>query len=202
MVTPLPPQQNALANAAIAASLYNGGVTSTVKLPDTAILSLWQQLGDRWELMGDISWTGWSKIQELKFDRTDGLAAGSTLSNTHENWRNTWRVALGGAYAVNDEWKVRAGLAYDQTLIDATEYRTPRLPDNDRTWLTFGAQYKPSKDLWFDAGYAHVFVKDADINDSGGMNATQAQNVGAYGWLKGSYQNNVNIIAVQATYNF
>ncbi len=201
VTTPLP-AVNVAANAALAAGLYNGNVKSDIKLPDTAILSAWQRLSDRWEMMGDISWTGWAKIQDLTFVRTDGAAAGSTLSSTEENWRNTWRVALGGAYQFNDQWKLRAGIAYDQSPVDSSEYRTPRLPDNDRTWLAIGAQYKPTKDLVFDAGYTYIWVKDSSINDSGGMNATQAANVASYGWLKGNYSNNVNVLAVQASYSF
>jgi long-chain fatty acid transport protein len=201
-VTTLTPGGNDLANRALAGGLYNGNVKADIKLPDTAILSAWQRLSDRWEMMGDISWTGWAKIQDLTFVRTDGAAAGRTLSSTEENWRNTWRVALGGAYQLDDQWKLRAGIAYDQSPVDSSEYRTPRLPDNDRTWLAIGAQYKPSKDLVFDAGYTYIWVRDSSINDSGGMNATQAANVAAYGWLKGNYSNNVNILAVQATYSF
>jgi long-chain fatty acid transport protein len=201
-VTTLPPALNARANAALAAGLYNGNVEADIKLPDTAILSVWQRLSDRWEMMGDISWTGWAKIQDLTFVRTDGAADGRTLSSTEENWRNTWRVALGGAYQFNDQWKFRAGVAYDQSPVHDAEFRTPRLPDNDRTWLALGAQYKPTRDLVFDVGYSYIWVKDSSISDSGGVNATQAANVAAYGWLKGNYSNNVNIIAVQGTYSF
>ncbi|EXI74103.1 MAG: putative outer membrane protein precursor [Candidatus Accumulibacter sp. SK-11] len=153
-------------------------------------------------MMGDISWTGWAKIQDLTFVRTDGAAAGNTLSSTEENWRNTWRVALGAAYQLDDQWKFRAGIAYDQSPVDSSEYRTPRLPDNDRTWLAIGAQYKPTKELVLDVGYSYIWVRDSSINDSGGMSATQAANVAAYGWLKGNYSNNVNVLAMQATYSF
>lgn len=197
-VTTLGAQGNALANGALAAGLYNGSISADIELPDTLILSAWHQLNDQWEIMADVSRTGWAKIQELKFVRTDGAASGSTLSNTQENWRNTWRVALGGAYKYSNEWKIRAGVAFDQSPVDDDNYRTPRLPDNDRTWLTLGAQYKPTKDLWFDAGYAYIFVKDSQINDNGGSAASQA----ASGLLKGSYNNDVNIFALQATYSF
>ena len=198
-VTTLTPGQNAQLNAVLAAGLRNGNVESDIKLPDTAILSAWQRLSDRWEMMGDISWTGWAKIQDLTFVRSD---TGRTLSSTEENWRNTWRLALGRAYQLDDQWKLRAGIAYDQSPVDSSEYRTPRLPDNDRTWLAIGAQYKPTKELVFDAGYTYIWVKDSSINDSGGMYPTRAANVAAYGWLKGNYNNNVNILAVQATYSF
>ena len=200
-VTTLGPN-NAAANAALAGVFYDGGVKADVEVPDTAILSAWQQLDDRWEIMGDLSWTGWSSIQYLDFIRTDGPANGSTLSSTHENWRNTWRVAVGASYRYDDQWKFRGGLAYDQSPVDSAEFRTPRLPDDNRTWLSVGAQYKPNKDLWFDFGYTYIWVQGMSIDDRGGRFPTEAENIAAYGWLRGSYDNNVNILAAQVTYNF
>lgn len=193
---------NAAANAALAAATYNGGVEADVELPDTAILSAWHRLDDRWEIMGDLSWTGWSSIQYLDFVRTDGAANGQLLSSTHENWRNTWRVAVGATYQYDNQWKFRGGLAYDQSPVDSAEFRTPRLPDNNRTWLSLGAQYKPNQDLWFDFGYTYIWVQGGSIDDSGGMNPTEAQNIAAYGWLRGNFDSNVNILAAQVTYNF
>lgn len=193
---------NAAANAGLAATFYDGGIKADVEVPDTAILSAWHQLDDRWEIMGDLSWTGWAKIQYLDFVRTDGAANGQLLSSTHENWRNTWRVAVGASYQYDDQWKIRGGLAYDQSPVDSAEFRTPRLPDNNRTWLSLGAQYKPNQDLWFDFGYTYIWVQGSSIDDRGGRFPTDAQNIGFYGWLRGSYDNNVNILAAQVTYNF
>ncbi len=193
---------NAPANAALAAATYNGGIKADVELPDTAILSAWHQLDDRWEIMGDLSWTGWSSIQYLDFIRTDGPAIGEVLSSTHENWRNTWRVAVGASYRYDDQWKIRGGLAYDQSPVDSAEFRTPRLPDSNRTWLSLGAQYKPDKDLWFDVGYTYIWVQGMSVDDKGGKYPTDAENIAAYGWLRGNYDNNVNILAAQVTYNF
>ena len=39
---------------------------ASVDLPDTLILSATHQLNEKWELLGDISWTGWSSIPDLK----------------------------------------------------------------------------------------------------------------------------------------
>jgi long-chain fatty acid transport protein len=57
---------------------------------------------------------------------------------------------------------VRAGVAYEESPI-TDEVRTPRLPDNDRIWLSLGATYKWSDKLSFDAAFTHIFVKDTPI---------------------------------------
>ena len=70
-----------------------------------------------------------------------------------------------------------------------------RIPDNDRTWLAFGAQYKFNPNWAFDIAYAYIWVKDPSINQNGG---STAQN----GLISGSYKNNVQILGAQVTYTF
>ncbi len=40
-------------------------------------------------------------------------------------------------------------------------FRTPRLPDTDRTWLAIGARYQPSPTWWLDFGYTYIWVDNA-----------------------------------------
>ena len=174
-----------------ASSARGGAIYADIKIPDTLIISGLHHVSDKWDIMGDLSWTGWSKIPALTFNYVNGPAA---LSTTQENWRDTWRAAVGASYKYNEQWKARAGLAYDQTPVpDST--RTPRLPDSDRTWLSLGGQYKLSKDSAIDFGYTHIFVKDGSINNNAG-----SQN--SAGLLVGSYDNSVDILGLQYSLSF
>ena len=83
-------------------------------------------------------------------------------------------------------------MAYDQTPVRDAE-RTPRLPDEDRTWLTVGVQYKFSPQVAIDLGYAHIFIKDPNINQNAGSTAS-------FGLINGSYSSDVNIVGAQLTY--
>lgn len=165
-----------------------GDVYLDIKLPDTWILSAQHRLNDRWELLGDLSWTGWSKIQNLDFHYAND---NSLLSGTPENWKDTLRVALGANYQLDNQWKLRGGLAWDEAPVpDST--RTPRLPDSDRTWLSFGAQYRLNADSNLDVGYSHLFVKKSSID------ATSLTS----GTLVGEYKNSVDILGVQYSTRF
>ncbi|TCS36202.1 long-chain fatty acid transport protein [Paucimonas lemoignei] len=176
--------------AALAASnrFANGGANADVTLPESLSVSGYVDLDSKWALLGDVSWVRWSRFKELRV-RFDN---GAPESVTSEEWRNTVRVAIGANYRYNDAWKLRGGIAYDPSPVK-DEFRTPRVPDADRTWLSFGAQYKPSANDTWDFGYAHLFVKDASINKTEASNGTT---------VRGNYESNVNIVSVQYSRKF
>ncbi|MBS0323817.1 MAG: outer membrane protein transport protein [Proteobacteria bacterium] len=182
-------------NAQIAAGLANGPIKLDIELPETWTISGMYQLDDRWTLLGDIAWTGWSKIQSLDIYRSN---TGALLSTTPENWRDTTRISLGANYRWSDTTKLRFGVAADQSPVGNDDYRTPRLPDNNRTWLSLGAQFKLDGGGVVDVGYSHLFVPNSTIRDNGHSLTNQA----ARGLLSGQYSNSVDILGLQYTFSF
>jgi long-chain fatty acid transport protein len=171
------------------ATLATGPATVDLKLPDIATASLYHRIGQV-ELMADVAWTGWSSIQDLRIVRDSG----QVLSVTPERWEDTWRYAVGATYQLNEQWKLRGGVAYDETNVpDST--RTARLPDSDRTWLAIGAQWNPGNSWVVDVGYAHLFAKDASMNQDDG-------NAVARGFLIGEQESTVDIVSAQVAYKF
>jgi len=188
--SPVAPYVGAVTTYLNSQVLYNSDVTADVTMPAIANVSLFYQLNDRWDLMGDVQWTGWSSISELKFTRSSGTVLGSTP----ENFDDAWRIAVGANYRHTDQWMFRGGIAFDQSPVNNTD-RTPRLPDDDRWWLSLGAQYKHSNNLKFDAGFTYVFVDSAPINQNAGSTT-------ANGLISGDYNSNVMIFSLQGTYTF
>jgi long-chain fatty acid transport protein len=165
---------------------------ASVKLPDTFILSATQKLGDQWELLGDISWTGWSSIPKI-----DVLTASGTLiQRLDTEFRDTWRVAAGANYQLNDAWKVKLGLAYDQTPVKGATTRLVSLPDNDRVWFSLGAQWKPAKTTTIDVGASYLLVKDGEINNN------QSGSAPSRGTVTGTYDNSAIILGAQLSMAF
>lgn len=176
-----------------AAPAGNGPIKADLKVPDSASISVFHALNPKWELMGDISWTGWSSVQQLVVIRTN---TGAVLTTLPFQWKDTWRFGVGANYKVNDRMKLRFGLALDETPTnDAT--RTPRLPDQDRTWVAFGMQYRVSKAGVLDWGYAHEFIKDARVNVP-----VPGFTTCAAGCLTGSFNNKADIFSVQYSHSF
>lgn len=194
---------NGTATANGTTALLNAGGASSntkasIKLPDTFILSATHKLNDRVELLGDISWTGWSSIPKVDIIRTSGALSGQTAQTLDTEFRDTWRVAIGTNYQLNDAWKLKFGLAYDQTPVPGAQHRLVSLPDNDRTWFSIGAQYKPSKSTTVDIGAAYLYVKDSEINN----NQTSTNPQQNRGLVKGDYDASAMVFGAQFSMAF
>ena len=180
----------AIVAAASGGPLASGPVSVDLELPETVLLSLRQKLGERFELLADIGWTGWSSIPELRVVRDSG----SVVAVTPEEWKDVIRYAIGGTYEVSPSLTLRAGVAYDGTEVpDST--RTPRLPDPVRKWLAVGARWQPTESILFDFGYAHLFADDAPLDQDAG-------NVAAYGLVNGTQKSSIDIVSTQFVYRF
>ena len=171
-------------------------VTTDIKTPDTLALGYFKPLDDKWDVMADLTRTGWSSFKEL---RVIQVSNGATMALTPENWRDTWRVAAGANHHYNEQWMARCGLAYDQSPVPDA-FRTSRVPDSDRIWLSLGGQYKAGRGRVLDFGYAHLFVKNSTVNRNlGGVNVASTA---LYAQLAGSYASSADILNVQYTYGF
>ncbi|BBI99123.1 fatty acid transporter [Ferrigenium kumadai] len=180
--------------AALAAALPDQAVTLAVTTPDIFSVSAVHQLDDKWEIMGDATWTGWSVFQQLNVLKMNGT---SLSVPTPENWKDTWRISAGASYRYNSQWLARMGVGYDQTPI-SDAYRTVRIPDQDRYQIALGGQYKPTRDSAIDFSYSHLFMRNAAVNQNAAVNTDLA----GKGLLSGSFKVSADILSVQYTYGF
>lgn len=171
----------------VSTNLGQTPVRADVKLPDSLILSVWQQVSDRWEAMGDLSYTRWNTLKALDvYNRNTG----AFVSSETFAYDNSWRIAWGAAYKANDTAKIKFGIAYDRTPV-STDDRSPRVPDNDRIWLSLGGQWNAGRAGKVDVGYAYLYVKDPSIRQTrNGVN------------LNGHYDASAHILGVQYSVGF
>ncbi len=162
--------------------------TAKLDTPETLSLSGYHELNSRWALMGDITWTRWSRFKELRIQYDSSQSDSVTV----EDWDDTLRYSVGLNYRHSNRWLWRAGLAYDQTPIPSEQRRTVRIPGNDRSWLSVGTSYRHSDQLTLDLAFTHLFIDDTRINHS----STTA------GSISGSYEADVNILSAQMVWEF
>jgi len=156
--------------------------------PAFATLSWWHTVDDHISFGADLGYTHWSSFDKLVVHYSNPAQPDAV---SIFDWRDSWYGSFGGDYRLDQNWTLRAGVAYDQTPTkDAT--RDSRVPDGSRTWLSFGVGYRVSEDLKFDFGYAHLWVDDGTVNH---LSAT-------FSTLVGDFQSSGNLLAVSGQWRF
>jgi len=186
---------SAVGNAIAASSnaFVRTGARANLNLPETVSFGAYHEVDPRLTVMAEVAWTHWNRMRELRVQFDNSHQSDSVIT---ENWRNTWFFAVGATYQMNDHWKLRGGLAYDQSPVpDAT--RTPRIPDEDRKWVSVGASYQFSPDATADIGYTHLFINNPSIQLS-----TSDTNNALRGNLNGSFDAAADILALQVRVRF
>ena len=165
------------------------GSTADLTTPASLSFGLHQDLGPRFALMAEASWTNWSKFHELRVKFDNPAQADSV---TEDQWHDSWFFAAGGSWRATDDLTLRFGVAHDQSPV-RNQYRTPRIPDGDRTWLSVGVGWSPARWLTCDAGFTHILAQDTEVSltTDGTGNATR-------GNLDASYDNAIELFAVSA----
>lgn len=176
------------------AGFLNGAFPATVAraditLPEVVSLSATHKITPRLTVLADAAWTRWSRFNELRVRFDTPPPSGDDV--TVEEWKNSWRFALGANYQYSTDLTLRAGIARDQGPVPDGR-RTPAIPDGTRNMVAFGVAYKLNKNSTVDFGYSHLFVPKGVVNI---RSATQ-------GTLAGSYKSSADIVALQYNYGF
>lgn len=153
--------------------------------PESVDTSLTYALDDQWTFYGGLTWTRWSRLQEIVVENE---AAPANLSTVREeqNWSDTWSFAVGASYQLNPSWVLRTGFAWDRSPTTDAD-RTVRIPVGNRKVLSLGAGWNLSDDITIDAAYAYLHEDDAEVNEP----AYQAE-----------YRNSAHGVSTQLTYRF
>lgn len=171
--------------------VLDADIEAELETPDSASFALHHQINDKWDLLADLTWTGWSSIDQIRVE-------GGTNPVLDYNFKDTWRVGVGAGYQMNDKWKLRFGVAWDEAPVRSAADRTMTLPDSDRTWLALGARYTLNKNASIDIGYAHIFFKDAPTERV----ATIPAGLGGTQTIRGKFEVSADLFSVQYNHNF
>lgn len=181
-------------------AIYRTGSLSSnqIEFPDVVTLSGYQDVNEKLALLGSVVYTGWGVFKIIQLNKvaafTPTLGQIIVNSPSEQDYRNTWRFALGANYHLNDHWMMRAGFGYDQTpTVDAE--RDVRLPDANRWALSIGGHYQMWPSLGFDAGYTYLFAnQETLINKRDSLGTTSSYTVQAHG------KPHAHLVGVQAVW--
>jgi hypothetical protein len=168
---PIPafPAGNALRNV-----FFNQNASARLNLPEIYHFSIYQRFLHNFALMGDIELQRWTRLQQIPitFDNP-----GTPANVLNLQYKDAYRYSVGLEWYAAKQLTLRTGFAYDETPIKNATLRDPRIPDNNRYFLSAGLQYKPLPYLAFDVGYAHLFIPDPQVNFNDGQGSYPARQV-------------------------
>lgn len=165
--------------------------TARVSTPDSVEISLHQDLGTRWAVMADAQWTNWSRFQVL---RVNFEGEGVPSNVVSEQWHDSWFYSIGAQYALLRSLTLRGGFAYDETPV-SDDHRTAPLPDQDRFWITAGASYQWTRLIGLSLAYAHIFMRDAEIDEEIAIGPLTYR-------THGDYETAIDIVSMQLDLRF
>ena len=168
----------------------NQDVSARLTTPATLNIGAYHQINDDWAVMAEYSRVYWSSFNRL-------IIKGKTVESvTEEKWKDTDFYAFGISKQLDDQWKLRLGVAYEKGAV-GDEFRTPRIPDSNRTWYSAGLEYKYNDKLTFNVGYTHIAADSAKVNLRGDHAGDDTR-----GSINAEYSNKIHIIAGSITYHF
>ncbi len=135
---------------------------SEPELPASWILSGYHKFGEKWGTTATIKYTQWHRFYVFPASSNNPMKPNLDVDY---RWKDAWNFALGQDYYLNENWTLRAGLAWDQSPVPNSTYRTNRIPDTDRLWTSFGVSYATGNHQ-FDFGYAHLFMMHGKVWNS------------------------------------
>lgn len=177
----------ALGGATFAQVFTDAAAAASVSLPDSLTVAADYKLSDKVQLLASATWTGWKAYDELVVD----FANAAPDSESNQSFQDSMRYSLGMSYQYSSKWKLRTGLAFDETPVPNAQSRSPRTPDSDRAWLSFGAGYSISKNVDLDVGYTHIYADKAPVNYNISNNL-----------LDGEFNSSVDILSAQLVWNY
>ncbi|MDY7117092.1 outer membrane protein transport protein [Halomonas sp. SSL-5] len=168
--------------------------------PETVNFSVTQEMTERLKLMFGASWARWSQFDQILVENNQG----DTITQETQNYSNSWAFAVGGEYQLTPAWALRAGLSIDNTPT-SDEYRSVRIPSDDRRIFSLGAGWSPTDNMTLDFAYSyltergtHVEQERADLLASA---ATNGVPVGGATY-SADYKNEAHGFGAQLTYRF
>jgi long-chain fatty acid transport protein len=134
------------------------GAAAPLTLPDIVSAgAVYHVLDGKTRLLGDVTWFNWADFERIAVSASNGA-----WFDSPQNYEDTWAVALGAEHDVSQRLTLRTGVQFDETPT-RDSFRTTRVPDGDRWWLTGGATYELSDTYSLALSYAHIFVSEESL---------------------------------------
>ena len=147
--------QGALQRAGIVGQELDLGMT----VPQSLMVSGYEQLNDEWAVMGNVGWQNWDA-----FGKVD-VVVGDTLASitADRNYKDTWHAALGAEWGVAPRWLVSGGIAYDSSPVSDAD-RTLDTPMGAVWRFGLGGLWTARQSVEIGFAYELVYIEKLPVD--------------------------------------
>ncbi len=139
------------------------GLNTELTLATIARLGLKHDFGNRWIGYATFGWDNWSQMDEVL------LSTNSRGLVLPRDWHDTYHSALGFDYRRDEQWTLRAGMAYDTSPTNEND-RTADMPIDEQFRYAIGADYQRDSGLKISGTLVYADYGDGEISNSGDRN--------------------------------
>jgi len=151
-------------------ALQNGGNLTNeldlgVTVPQSVMVSSYHEFTERWAMMLDFGWQNWNQFGKVEIGLTGTPAALNTTTSLA--YQDTYHVALGNRYRINQTWLINSGFAWDSSMIKGQNY-TVSLPVGQAFRFGLGAEWQATPTLNIAFSYELAYGGDLPVNQNRG----------------------------------
>lgn len=151
-----------------------------MSVPQTATLSLYQQLDAQWALLASANWQDWSEFGEIGVE-VDALSGLSTTVDA--NYKDTYHLSLGTQYQATPKLLWNAGIAYDSSAVSDSD-RTVTIPMGEQWRVGTGATYALDKDTDLNLSWSLVWMGDLPVDQSKSLSGERVSGQYDSAWIQ------------------
>jgi len=142
---------------------FNTQLTLGMYIPHMIMGSIYQELGSKWAVMGNLGWQQWSRFGKVDVTL---LSDTSTSLTVDGNYQDTWHVAGGVMFKPLAAWAFTAGVGYDSSPVK-DEDRVVTFPLGDAYRFGVGTQWQVRPAVKLGLAYEYSFSPDLSLNQVG-----------------------------------
>jgi len=161
--------------------LLNNELDLGITVPQSVMVSSYHEFTNRWAMMLDFGWQQWSQFGKVDVAVVGSVASPNTTTNI--NYQDTYHVAVGNRYRVNEAWLINSGFAWDSSMVKDQD-RTVTLPVDQVFRFGLGAEWQAAPKLNVAFSYELAYSGDMPVNQNRGPLAGSV-----VGQFPGTYMN-------------
>jgi long-chain fatty acid transport protein len=153
-----------------------------MSVPQTATLSLYQQLDAQWALLASVNWQDWSNFGEISV-AVDTNLLGAQSSTVDANYKDTYQLALGAQYQATPKLLWNAGVAYDTSAVSDSN-RTVTVPMGETWRVGTGATYAVDQSTDLNLSWDLVWMGDMSVEQTKPLSGKRLAGQYSNAWIQ------------------